>query len=160
MYVLIDSFLSVSSLVSCLGIRSSSRVVILSNIARIQTSGDNATKMQNALTKKTPAFLDGLSRGCFQLVLAYTSLGFDLSAEHVLRERTVRQQPSFLDGFSKTCFQDRLECVYQRISHDREHLRLDAITHVLVSKHGHDIGQKFDIGTQHVQGRVEHPNQV
>jgi hypothetical protein len=94
------------------------------------------------------------------LDLASTRLGLDLSADHVLRERTVRHQPGFLDGFSKVSFQGRLECVHQRISHDREHLRLDTITHVLGSKLGHDLGQQFDIGTQHVQGRVEHLNKV
>jgi hypothetical protein len=105
----------------------------------------------NALEKR----VDSLS-----LLFAFLVFGLDLSADHVLRKRTVGLLPCIPDGVSKVALQRRLECVHQSVSHDGKHLRLDTITHVLGSKLGHDLGQMLDIGTQHIQCRVEHLNKV
>jgi hypothetical protein len=93
-------------------------------------------------------------------IYLFDVLGFNLSPDHVLRESLVCLDPGFLDGFGKVVLQGRFECVYQRIAHDGKHLRLDTVTHVLDSELGHNLGQQLDIGTQHVQGRVDHLNKV
>jgi hypothetical protein len=88
------------------------------------------------------------------------SLDTELGSDHVLRESRIDLDPGFLDVICKVVLQGRLECVHQSVAHDGKHLRLNAVTHMLDSELGHNLGQQLDIGTQHVQGRVDHLNEV
>jgi hypothetical protein len=45
--------------------------------------------------------------------------------------------------------------VYKQIKTERT-----TIAHVLQSKLSHDLGQKLNVGAQHVQGRVDHLNKI
>lgn len=48
----------------------------------------------------------------------------------------------------------------QGFSHDGEHFRLDAVADVLFAQFGEDFGQEFNVGAEHVEGRVEHLDEV
>jgi hypothetical protein len=82
------------------------------------------------------------------------------SAHHVLGQSTVDHLPGLLDvireGIPKLIFQREEQC----LSHDGEHLSLDTILDVLVSKFLETGGQKHAIRTQHMEGGVEHFDEI
>lgn len=50
--------------------------------------------------------------------------------------------------------------ISKEIAHDDKKVRLDSIADMLCTKISHDIREEFNIGPEHMEGRVQHLNHV
>jgi len=89
------------------------------------------------------------------------SLGlFDDRPDHVLGQGIVRFQPRLLDLGGDVVLEGLLERQNERLAHHGEVLRLDPVRDVLRAELEHDLREELNVGSQHVEGGVEHLDEV